>query len=235
MLTRQLIPLSPPPAHPPRQVELYADYLPTALMPFLASSHFYPLEAAYEVCAARGLVPEMVYVLSRMGSCQQALQLIIERQGDIPAAIQFVQGQADDELWGYLIDWALAAPGTTAQLLDHIGGHINPLKVIERIPLGMQVGLRAAAAAVCVAWRGMASPHAACPQQVPCAKASCMLPSASHVAHHRGRGHQRITEAEGTSASAVTKHHHIHNTRPLPHPATRMGPDDPTQPATQPP
>jgi hypothetical protein len=61
------------------------------------------------------------------------------------------QGQADEELWDHLIDWALAAPGTTAQLLDHIGGHINPLRVIERIQLGMEVGRRPGGAGALVA------------------------------------------------------------------------------------
>lgn len=42
------------------QVELYADYEPSRLMAFLVSSQAYALEAAAELCEARGLVREQV-------------------------------------------------------------------------------------------------------------------------------------------------------------------------------
>ena len=66
------------------QVELYADYAPQELLPFLVSSQWYPLEAALQVCTARGLVREQVFILGRMGSADQALHLIIQRLADIP-------------------------------------------------------------------------------------------------------------------------------------------------------
>lgn len=66
------------------QVEMYADYAPKQLMPFLVSSQWYPLEAALQVCIARGLVREQVFILGRMGSAHQALHLIIQRLADIP-------------------------------------------------------------------------------------------------------------------------------------------------------
>lgn len=66
------------------QVELYADYAPQELLSFLVSSQWYPLEAALQVCTARGLVREQVFILGRMGSADQALHLIIQRLADIP-------------------------------------------------------------------------------------------------------------------------------------------------------
>lgn len=66
------------------QVELYADYAPQQLMSFLVSSQWYPLEAALQVCTARGLVREQVFILGRMGSAHQALHVIIKHLADIP-------------------------------------------------------------------------------------------------------------------------------------------------------
>ena len=65
-------------------VELYADYEPSKLVRFLRMSHQYPLDQAYEICKARGMIKEMVYILSRMGNTHEALQLIIKELADIP-------------------------------------------------------------------------------------------------------------------------------------------------------
>lgn len=54
-----------------------------------------------------------VHVLGRMGAAGRALQLIIGRLADVPAAIAFVQSQADDELWQHLIQLALQDPEST--------------------------------------------------------------------------------------------------------------------------
>ncbi|GLC58944.1 hypothetical protein PLESTB_001420000 [Pleodorina starrii] len=121
------------------QVSLTADYQPSKLMDLLVSSQYYSLEAALAICEARGLVSEQVFVLGRMGNADQALRLIIDKLGDIPRAIDFVVGQRDEELWGRLIDWALGSPETTGALLDCIGGYVDPLLLVKRIPLGMRV------------------------------------------------------------------------------------------------
>lgn len=68
-------------------MELYADYEPGALMVFLAASQWYGLEAAAELCEARGLVREQVFVLGRMGNARLALELIIGKLADIPQVI----------------------------------------------------------------------------------------------------------------------------------------------------
>jgi len=41
------------------------------------------LRQAYGVCNERSLVPEMVFLLGRMGNNKKALHLIIERLGDV--------------------------------------------------------------------------------------------------------------------------------------------------------
>src|SRR5689334_13078605 len=65
------------------QDELYAEYDVSRLMPFLRATNSYELERAYTITQERDDVPEMVFLLGRMGSNKQALMLIIERLGDV--------------------------------------------------------------------------------------------------------------------------------------------------------
>lgn len=65
------------------QVELYAEYGHDNLMEFLRASNYYSLERAYRITKQRDYVPEMVFLLGRMGNNKQALMLIIQRLGDV--------------------------------------------------------------------------------------------------------------------------------------------------------
>lgn len=125
------------------QVELYAEYDRKNLLPFLHQSTAYPLEKAYRICEARQLYPEMVHILGRMGNTKQALALLIERIGDVRQAIEFVQARNDEELWEDLIQKSMDRPAFIAGLLEHIGGHVDPIRLVARIPNRMVIpGLR---------------------------------------------------------------------------------------------
>lgn len=52
-------------------------------MGYLRASNYYSLEKALKECRERDFVPEMVFLLGRMGNNKQALMLIIERLGDV--------------------------------------------------------------------------------------------------------------------------------------------------------
>ena len=65
---------------------------------------------AYKICQERDLVPEMVFLLGRMGSNKQALTLIIERLGDVHRAIDFAKEQSDDDLWEDLLKYSETRP-----------------------------------------------------------------------------------------------------------------------------
>ncbi|XP_024396785.1 vacuolar protein sorting-associated protein 41 homolog [Physcomitrium patens] len=121
------------------QVELYADYEPRLLLPFLRSSHYYSLDKAYEVCTKRGLTRERVFILGRMGNSREALGLIINELKDIQQAVSFVQSQADDELWEELITQSMHIPDMVGSLLEHTVGHIDPLHLVNRVPAGMSI------------------------------------------------------------------------------------------------
>lgn len=89
-------------------VDLYAEYEPPRLMDILRKSTSYGLEKAYNICKARDYVPEMVFLLGRMGNNKQALSLIIERLGDVQKVSKSTH---DDESLGRAEEPFLLCPG----------------------------------------------------------------------------------------------------------------------------
>ncbi|KAF4619121.1 hypothetical protein D9613_004781 [Agrocybe pediades] len=77
-----------------RQVEMYAEFATARLIDFLRASSSYNLEKAYKECQERDLVPEMVFLLGRMGNNKKALTL------------DFSKEQNDDDLWEDLLKYS---------------------------------------------------------------------------------------------------------------------------------
>ena len=120
-------------------VELCAIYDTERLLHLLTSSSDYPLDAALKVCESRGLVRESIYVLGRSGSTEAALRLIVGRLRDVEGAVAFVQESRDEELWELLISLTLGDAALAGDLLDHAGGGVDPLRLVEAIPDEMQI------------------------------------------------------------------------------------------------
>ncbi|GAA6038514.1 hypothetical protein JCM8097_004607 [Rhodosporidiobolus ruineniae] len=121
------------------QVDLYAEYNPSKLMDFLRASNYYSLERAYKICDARDLVPEMVFLLGRMGDNKRALNLIIERLGDVQRAIDFAKEQNDNDLWEDLLRYSETKPRFIRGLLENVGAEIDPIRLIRRIKNGLEI------------------------------------------------------------------------------------------------
>ncbi|KAI4334309.1 hypothetical protein L6164_019020 [Bauhinia variegata] len=121
------------------QVELYADYDPKMLLPFLRSSQHYTLEKAYEICIRRDLLRDQVFILGRMGNSKQALAIIINKLGDIEEAVEFVTMQHDDDLWEELIKQCLNKPEMVGILLEHTVGNLDPLYIVNKVPNGLEI------------------------------------------------------------------------------------------------
>ncbi|OMO90342.1 hypothetical protein COLO4_19230 [Corchorus olitorius] len=121
------------------QVELYAEYDPKMLLPFLRSSQHYTLEKAYEICVRRNLLREQVFILGRMGNSRQALAVIINELGDIEEAVEFVSMQHDDDLWEELIKQCLHKPEMVGVLLEHTVGNLDPLYIVNMVPNGLEI------------------------------------------------------------------------------------------------
>ena len=100
------------------QVGLYAKFDYPRLLPFLRQSNYYSLEKAYQICEKAHLVPEMVFILGRMGNNKEALSLIIEKLRDVNQAIEFAKEQNDEELWEDLIEYSMDKPCASFLLLN---------------------------------------------------------------------------------------------------------------------
>ncbi|ORZ22629.1 hypothetical protein BCR42DRAFT_172424 [Absidia repens] len=127
------------------QVELYAEYDYPKLLDFLRTSHYISLEKAYHICEQKDLVPEMVFVLGRMGNNKKALMLIINRLDDVQRAIDFAKEQKDDDLWEDLLTYSMDKPNFIRGLLENVGTDVEPLRLIKRIPDDLNIpGLKEA-------------------------------------------------------------------------------------------
>lgn len=121
------------------QVELYAEYDYHLLLNFLRTSNDYSLEKAYRVCVLRDLVPEMIFVLGRMGNHHKALHLIIKRLEDVDQAIDYAKEHDDEELWDDLLKYSSDKPAFLKGLLESAGSHLAPARVIRAIPNGLEI------------------------------------------------------------------------------------------------
>lgn len=122
---------------------LFAEYSRPLLLPFLRSSQSYTLSHATAICTERSYIPELVYLLSKEGRTTQALRLIIDSLDDVSQAIAFAKEQNDASLWDDLLDYSMNKPRFIRGLLEEVGTSIDPLKLVERIPPGLEIeGLR---------------------------------------------------------------------------------------------
>ncbi|VVT46441.1 uncharacterized protein SAPINGB_P001215 [Magnusiomyces paraingens] len=125
------------------QVSLYAEFDRPKLMNFLKKHNNYNLEKASSVCEKRGYIPELVYILGKIGQNKQALKLVIEKLKDPEQAIDFAKAQKDPELWDDLIDYCLERPEFIRVLLKRASGSVDPIKVLNKIPSDMKIpGIR---------------------------------------------------------------------------------------------
>jgi hypothetical protein len=127
----------------PLQVELYARYEPQHLLQFLQNSNAYVLEDALRICTEHKRYRELVFILKRMGNTNDALELIIEKLGDVKQAIAFVDEHKDDKLWENLITHSLKNAEFLSKLLGFVGHahNVDMLRLVGRIPNELAVPL----------------------------------------------------------------------------------------------
>lgn len=124
-------------------VELFADYDRPLLMEFLHTSTAYSFDTATTVCETRHFSTELIYLLSKMGQTKRALNLILSELKDVSQAISFAKSQDDPDLWEDLLDYSMDKPRFIHGLLVEAGTSIDPIKLVRRIPSGLEIeGLR---------------------------------------------------------------------------------------------
>ncbi|KAI9486141.1 MAG: hypothetical protein EXX96DRAFT_471553 [Benjaminiella poitrasii] len=167
------------------QVELYAEYDYPKLLEFLRASHYISLEKAFKVCERKDLVPEMVFILGRMGDNKRALMLIIERLNDVQRAIDFAKEQKDDDLWEDLLTYSMDKPNFIRGLLENVGTDIEPLRLIKRIPDDLEIpGLKDALLKILHDYNLQTSLHEGCEKIL--VSDSVFLADKMYKAHKRG-------------------------------------------------
>ncbi|KAF2008188.1 vacuolar assembly protein-like protein [Amniculicola lignicola CBS 123094] len=124
-------------------IELFAEYDRPLLMEYLKKSQSYSLDKATALCEKREYIPELVHILSKTGQTKRALYLIIEKLSDVSFAISFTKEQDDRDLWDDLLDYSMDKPNFIRGLLEEVGTAIDPIKLVRRIPEGLEIeGLR---------------------------------------------------------------------------------------------
>ncbi|KAI4117083.1 MAG: hypothetical protein LQ345_002603 [Seirophora villosa] len=118
---------------------LFAEYDRALLMNFLRASQSYTLDLATKICKRRKYTPELVYLLSKEGRMTEALRLIIDEIGDVSQAISFAKEQDDQSLWDDLLNYSMNKPQFIRGLLEEVGTSISPVKLIRRIPKGLEI------------------------------------------------------------------------------------------------
>ena len=127
--------------HADLAVELFSQYDRDLLMTFLRASEVYNYETAAATCERLHYIPELVYVLSKMGQTKRALFLIIGDLGDVKQAIDFTKENPD--LWDDLLEYSMDKPQFIRGLLEEVGTAIDPVELVRRIPEGLEIeGLR---------------------------------------------------------------------------------------------
>jgi hypothetical protein len=94
-----------------RQVELFIKYDPERVLDYLRTASCFSYPKAYQLCSAKEMIPEMLYLLGKMGDIRKALYIIIERVGDVHMAIDFAKEQHDKSLWDEFLKYAMDKPG----------------------------------------------------------------------------------------------------------------------------
>jgi vacuolar protein sorting-associated protein 41 len=131
--------------HADLAVELFAQYDRDLLLTLLKASSIYSYEKAAAICEQQHYIPELVHILSKTGQTKRALFLIIGELGDVKQAIDFAKNNSskDGELWNDLLDYGMDKPAFIRGLLEEVGTAIDPIKLVQRIPEGLEIeGLR---------------------------------------------------------------------------------------------
>lgn len=120
-------------------IRMYAKFNREELKTFLKNHKKYSIDDAIQVCEEYECNEELVYLLSKIGENRKALTLIIDKMEDPTKAITFVQSVNEKELWDYLLDYSMDKSKFVKELLLSVGMLVDPIPVVSRIPLGVEI------------------------------------------------------------------------------------------------
>lgn len=120
-------------------ISLFARYSHELLTSFLQTSTSYTFSHAVAVCERKKYTRDLVYLLAKTGETKKALFLLIDSLQDVTGAITFAKAQADPDLWDDLLEYSMSRPRFIQGLLAEVGTAVDPIKLVRRIPSGLEV------------------------------------------------------------------------------------------------
>ncbi|CAD6185573.1 unnamed protein product [Caenorhabditis auriculariae] len=122
-----------------KAVQLYAEYDRKKLLPFLRKNEHYHINRALSICKQKNYVEETILLLERGGNHVDAINLMVATYKNIEKAVEYCKEQEDRDLWMHLIDAVVRTPEHFAKLLIQASGSLDPLIIIEKIPLDTEI------------------------------------------------------------------------------------------------
>ncbi|KAI3650424.1 hypothetical protein MP228_003905 [Amoeboaphelidium protococcarum] len=113
-------------------VKLYAQLIPDRLLRFLRISNAYDLSKALKVCQQHSLIDEMVYILSKIGDLQRALNVLFQTR-DVVSIVNFCLSVKDEDVWQRVMEQSSQWPELLQQLLVNAYEQIDILKLLSFI------------------------------------------------------------------------------------------------------
>jgi hypothetical protein len=127
------------------QLQLYATHDRSKLRWFLEHSSCYSLDSARHLCLEAQPTPlydELAFVLARMGSARDALDVALDKLHDVKRAVDIARAFDDEDLWTDLVRKAIDSHSGSiiGELLDNIlNTPLNPVRIISMIPEGTRI------------------------------------------------------------------------------------------------
>ncbi|CAI5454571.1 unnamed protein product [Caenorhabditis angaria] len=126
-----------------RAIQLYAEHDRKKLLPFLRKNEHYHLNQALKICQAKNYTEEVIFLLTKGGNHFDAVNLMVKEYSSIDKVIDYCKDQNDRDLWIYLVEVVSDNPAHLAKLLVDASSCLNPLLIIEKMPLETDIpGLR---------------------------------------------------------------------------------------------
>ncbi|CAI2357086.1 unnamed protein product [Caenorhabditis sp. 36 PRJEB53466] len=117
-----------------RAVQLYAEYEPKKLLPFLRKNVNYNVNKARKLCEDKCFVEETIYLLAKSGNHYEAVKMMVREYKNMEKVIAYCKDQNDADLWIHLLEVVTEYPSHFAQLIIEASNCLDPVLIMEKLP-----------------------------------------------------------------------------------------------------
>ncbi|CAL2050082.1 unnamed protein product [Caenorhabditis brenneri] len=122
-----------------KAVQLYAEYEPRKLLPFLRKNANYNVNKARKLCADKKMVEETIYLLAKCGNHYDAVKMMVREYGNIEKVIAYCKDQNDPDLWIHLLGVVAEFPSHFSQLIIEASNCLDPLLIMDKLPIDVDI------------------------------------------------------------------------------------------------